>query len=151
MLLGFLWIGLQTHAGLALRGVGANAQLAPALGVNLVLYTSVGLGLASCFSALAGALLAQSQGYADVGMGVGMLVNGLASVIIGEALVGRRTLLRQVLAPVVGALAYYQLASLALSIGLEPSDLKIATGLFVLLTIGWPVLLGRGSAPGRAF
>jgi len=146
-----LWLGLRTHVGLALRGVGANAQLAPALGVNLVLYTSFGLGIASCFSALAGSLLAQLQGYADVGMGVGMLVNGLASVIIGEALVGRRTLMRQVLAPVVGAVAYYQLASLALSIGLEPSDLKIATGLFVLLTIGWPVLLGRKPVAGRAF
>ncbi len=151
VLVGALWWGLQTHAGLALRGVGANPSLAPALGVNVVLYTSAGLGLASCFSALAGALLAQQQGYGDVGMGVGMLVNGLASVIIGESITGRRTLLRQVLAPVVGSIAYYQLASLALSIGLEPSDLKIATGGFVLLTIGWPVLLGRKTPASRAF
>ncbi len=151
VLLGALWWGLQTDAGLGLRGVGANPQLAPALGVNLVVYTCAGLGLASCFSALAGALLAQQQGYADVGMGVGMLVNGLASVIIGEAVVGRRTLARQVLAPVVGAVTYYQLASLALSLGLAPSDLKIATGGFVLLTIGWPVLFGRKTTAGRAF
>lgn len=150
ILLAALWWGLQTDAGLGLRGIGANPQLAPALGVDLVLYTAVGLGLASCFSALAGALLAQAQGYADVGMGVGMLVNGLASVIIGEAIIGRRTLARQVLAPVVGALVYYQLSSLALSIGLDPSDLKLGTGVFVLLTIGWPVLLGRGPSAARA-
>jgi putative ABC transport system permease protein len=138
-----LWWLLQTHLGLGLRGIGANPQLAPALGVNLVLYTAGGLGLASAISGLAGALLAQSQGYADVGMGMGMLVNGLASVIIGEAITGRRTLLRQIAAPVVGAVVYYQLASLALALGLQPSDLKLVTGLFVLLTIGWPVLLGR--------
>ena len=138
-----LWWFLQTDMGLALRGIGANPQLTPALGVNLVLYTAGGLGLASGISGLAGALMAQSQGYADVGMGVGMLVNGLAAVIIGEAITGRRTLLRQIAAPVVGAVVYYQLASLALALGLHPSDLKLVTGVFVLLTIGWPVLIGR--------
>lgn len=138
-----LWWLLQTDAGLGLRGVGANPQLSPALGVNIVSYTAAGLGLASAISGLAGALMAQAQGYADVGMGVGMLVNGLASVIIGEAITGRRTLLRQISAPIVGAVVYYQLSSLALAIGLNPSDLKLVTGLFVLLTIGWPVLLGR--------
>jgi putative ABC transport system permease protein len=138
-----LWWLLQTDIGLGLRGIGANPQLAPALGVNLVLYTAGGLGLASAISGLAGALMAQSQGYADVGMGVGMLVNGLASVIIGEAITGRRTLFRQIAAPVVGAVVYYQLSSLVLALGLNPSDLKLITGLFVLLTIGWPALIGR--------
>lgn len=138
-----LWWLLQTDLGLGLRGIGANAHLAPALGVGLVSYTAGGLGLASGISGLAGALMAQSQGYADVGMGVGMLVNGLASVIIGEAITGRQTLLRQVSAPIVGALVYYQLSSLALALGLDPSDLKLVTGLFVLATIGWPYLVGK--------
>lgn len=138
-----LWWVLQTDLGLGLRGVGANPQLAPALGVNLVGYTACGLGLASAISGLGGALMAQAQGYADVGMGIGMLVNGLASVIIGEAIIGRRTLLRQLSAPVAGAVVYYQLSSLAMAMGLNPSDLKLVTGLFVLLTIGWPVLVGR--------
>lgn len=138
-----LWWLLQTDLGLGLRGIGANAHLAPALGVGLVSYTAGGLGLASGISGLAGALMAQSQGYADVGMGVGMLVNGLASVIIGEAITGRQTLLRQVSAPIVGAVVYYQLSSLALALGLDPSDLKLVTGLFVLATIGWPYLVGK--------
>jgi len=138
-----LWWLLQTNLGLGLRGMGANAHLAPALGVGLVSYTAGGLGLASAISGLAGALMAQMQGYADVGMGVGMLVNGLASVIIGEAITGRQTLLRQVSAPIVGAIVYYQLSSLALAMGLNPSNLKLVTGLFVLLTIGWPYLIGR--------
>ncbi|MEO6270515.1 MAG: ABC transporter permease [Lautropia sp.] len=140
-LLALLYWGLHTEVGLGLRGVGANSQLAPALGINVVTYTVAGLGLANGFTALAGALLVQNQGYADVGMGFGMLVNGLASVIIGEALTGRRTLLAQLGAPVIGAIVYYQLSSLALAIGLAPSDLKMATALFVLATIGWPLLM----------
>lgn len=143
LLIGLLWWGLQTHAGLALRGVGANVRLAPALGIHAVRYTVIGFGLANAITAGAGALVAQSQGYADVSMGFGMLVNGLASVIIGEAITGRRRLLAQLCAPVVGAIVYYQLGSLALSLGLAPSDLKFATGVFVLATIGWPVLTGR--------
>lgn len=142
-LLFFLWWLLQTDLGLGLRGIGANPHLAPALGVSLVAYTTGGLGLASSISGLAGALMAQLQGYADVGMGVGMLVNGLASVIIGEAITGRSSLLRQIAAPIVGAVVYYQLSSLALALGLNPSDLKLVTGLFVLATIGWPYLVGR--------
>lgn len=139
----FLWWLMQTDLGLGLRGIGANPQLAPALGVSLVAYTASGLGLASSISGLAGALMAQLQGYADVGMGIGMLVNGLAAVIIGEAITGRSTLLRQIAAAVVGALVYYLLSSLVLAMGLNPSDLKLVTGLFVLLTIGWPYLVGR--------
>lgn len=143
VLIVLLWWLLQTDVGLGLRGIGANPHLAPALGVSLVVYTAGGLGLASGISGLAGALMAQLQGYADVGMGVGMLVNGLASVIIGEAITGRSTLLRQIAAPVVGAIVYYLLSSLALALGLNPSDLKLVTGLFVLLTLGWPYLVGR--------
>lgn len=143
VLIGLLWWGLQTHAGLALRGVGANPALAPALGVDPVRYTVAGFGIANAITAGAGAFIAQSQGYADVSMGFGLLVNGLASVIIGEAIVGKRRLWVQLCAPVVGALVYYQLSSLALASGLAPSDLKFVTALFVLATIGWPVLAGR--------
>ena len=83
-----LWWMLHTEVGLALRGIGANAQLAPALGVNYLRYAVAGLGLANAITALAGALSAQLQGYGDVSMGFGLLVNGLASVILGEAIIG---------------------------------------------------------------
>ena len=144
-----LWWMLHTEVGLALRGIGANAQLAPALGVNYLRYAVAGLGLANAITALAGALSAQLQGYGDVSMGFGLLVNGLASVILGEAIIGRRTITTQLLAPVIGCLVYYQLTSLALSLGLAPSDLKLVTGLFVLGTIGW-TLAGRGRARALA-
>ncbi len=136
---------LMTQSGTAMRVIGINPELAPSLGINPWAYTVAGLGIASGLTALGGALIVQLQGYADVGMGTGILINGLASLVIGETLTGRRTVLRQLLAPVVGAVVYYQLLSLALSLGLQPSDLKIATAALVLVTLGLPFLRERGA------
>lgn len=147
MLLGLRWF-LATEAGAALRVVGINPDLAPSLGINLWTWTLVGLGLANGLSALGGALVVQLQGFADIGMGMGLLINGLASLVIGETVVGRQTITRQLLAPVVGAAIYYQFVSLGLSLGLQPSDLKLVTAVFVLLTLGLPALR-RGGAAGR--
>lgn len=138
---------LSTEAGAALRVVGVNPDLAPALGVNVWAWTIGGLALANGLTALGGALIVQQQGYADIGMGLGILINGLASLVIGETIVGRHTLTRQLAAPVLGAAVYYQLVSLGLSLGLHPSDLKLATAVFVLITLGLPGL--RGGAPAR--
>ncbi|QOF73997.1 ABC transporter permease [Aminobacter sp. SR38] len=136
---------LATQAGAALRVIGINPELAPSLGISIWTYTIVGLGVASGLTALGGALIVQLQGYADVGMGTGILINGLASLVIGETITGRQTVTRQLLAPVVGAMVYYQLVSLALSIGLQPSDLKVVTAGFVLVTLGLPMLRGRSA------
>jgi putative ABC transport system permease protein len=133
---GLLWF----LAGLSMRAVGANAALAPALAIDAWAYILAGLALANGFSAFAGALAVQLQGFADVHMGFGVLINGLAAVIIGETLVGKATLLRQVAAPLIGSILYYQLVSLGLSLGLKPADLKLATGLFVLATLALPAL-----------
>ncbi|HKU97459.1 MAG TPA: ABC transporter permease [Vineibacter sp.] len=133
----------RTEIGLSLRCVGANARLAPALGVNRRRYVVVGFGLANALAALGGALVVQTQGYADVTMGFGILVNGLAALIIGEAIVGRSSITRQVVAPVVGSVIYYQLVSLGLATGLNPSDLKFLTGAFVLVTLALPLITGR--------
>ena len=78
-------------SGLSLRAVGANAALAPALAINPWTYILAGLALANGLSALAGAVAVQLQGFADVHMGFGVLINGLAAVIIGETLVGRHS------------------------------------------------------------
>ncbi|MFD1252559.1 Branched-chain amino acid transport system / permease component [Devosia equisanguinis] len=142
LLLALRWF-LTTQAGAALRVVGVNPDLAPSLGINLWTYTIVGLALANAMTALGGALIVQLQGYADVGMGLGVLINGLASLVIGETIVGRHTVTRQLLAPVLGAAVYYQLVSLGLSIGLQPSDLKLATAIFVLVTLALPSATGK--------
>ncbi len=139
----------RSEPGLSLRCVGANARLSPALGISSRFYVMLGFGLANGLAALGGALLVQHQGYADVTMGFGVLVNGLAALIIGEAIVGRATIGRQLAAPVVGSIIYYQLVSLGLSTGLHPSDLKFLTGGFVLVTLALPLLTGRRrSEPG---
>lgn len=136
---------LRTRIGTAMRAVGASVPMARAQGVNVALYTIVGLGLANALAAIAGGLLAQNQGFADVNLGFGVLINGLAAVILGETLIGTRTVWRQVLAPVIGALVYYQVISAALAVGMRPSDLKFITGLFVLLTLAIPAVRAGGA------
>jgi putative ABC transport system permease protein len=143
-----LWF-FNTEAGMALRAVGASQTMARAQGISVTHYTLLGLGLSGALCAGAGALLAQNQAFADVGMGFGVLVNGLASVIVGEQLVGRSTLARQLLAPIIGAVVYFQIVSLALALGLQPSDLKLLTGLFVLAMLGMSFLAGRGAVLGN--
>jgi putative tryptophan/tyrosine transport system permease protein len=135
----------RTEIGLSLRCVGSNARLSPALGISTSFYVILGFGLANALAAFCGALVVQSQGYADVTMGFGVLVNALAALIIGEAIVGRARIEQQVAAPVVGSLIYYQLVSLALATGFHPSDLKFLTATFVLATLAIPLITGRSS------
>lgn len=140
----------RTEKGTAMRAVGANPDMAEAQGINVWMATICGVGMASAFSAVGGALMVQSQGFADVNMGLGILINGLASLMIGEALVGKQTVFRQLLAPFIGAIVYYQLVSLCLAAGMPPPDLKLATGLFVLAMLALPSLRrNRGPAPAR--
>jgi len=137
---------LKTEIGMSMRAIGANVTMAGAQGIDTWTYTVVGLGLANALNAFGGAIIVQNQGYADVSMGFGVLIQALASLIIGESLVGRRTVLRQVLAPVVGAVVYFQIISLGLALGLNPSDLRLVTGIFIIITLGLPALRGRPAA-----
>ncbi|MBF5006772.1 ABC transporter permease [Diaphorobacter caeni] len=142
----------KTEKGTAMRAVGANPDMSEAQGINVWTATIIGIGIAGGFSAMAGALMVQSQGFGDINMGLGVLINGLAALMIGEAIIGNQTVFRQLLAPIVGALIYYQLISLCLAANMPPPDLKLATGLFVLFMLGLPSLRGgrkSGSAPGR--
>lgn len=140
----------RTEKGTALRAVGANPDMAEAQGINVWVATIGGVGLASAFSATSGALMVQSQGFADVNMGLGILINGLAALMIGEAITGKQTVLRQLAAPFVGAIVYYQLVSVCLAAGMPPPDLKLATGLFVLTMLALPALRqGRAGRPAR--
>jgi putative ABC transport system permease protein len=133
---------LHTEYGLALRATGDNEQMIRSLGVNTDTATVLGLGLSNALVALSGALIAQDQGFADVGMGIGMIVAGLASIIIGEAMIKPRTVFRLTLAAVVGSVLYRLIISLGLRLGLAPTDLKMATGIMVILALGIPSLRG---------
>jgi putative ABC transport system permease protein len=147
VLAGLFWF-LRTEAGLSLRAVGSNPELAPALAIHPWAWVIAGLGLGNALAGLAGAVVVQMQGFADVQMGFGVLITGLAALIIGETLIGRASVARQLIAPVLGAVVYYQLVSLGLAAGLKPADLKLATGLFVLVTLALPALR-QGTAHER--
>jgi putative ABC transport system permease protein len=131
---------LHTQLGFAMRATGDNEQMIRTLGVNTDNMTVLGLGISNAFVALSGSLVAQDQGFSDVGMGIGMIVAGLASIIIGEALIGKKTVQRMTLAAVVGSIIYKLIISAGLRMGLAPTDLKMATGAMVILALGIPAL-----------
>jgi len=131
----------RTELGTAMRATGDNPQMIRALGVNVESHVTLGLALSNGLVALAGSLLAQYQGFADVQMGIGMLVWGLASVIIGEALIGHSRLGLLLLGAVMGSVLFRLLVAIALRWGLNPNDLKLITALFVLAALVAPTWL----------
>ena len=128
----------RTNLGTAMRATGDNPQMIRALGVDTNWILTLGLALSNGLIALSGALLAQYQGFADVQMGIGMVVWGLASVIIGEALVGHATLGLLIAGAVMGSVLFRLLVAVALRWGLDPNDLKIVTAVFVFLALVGP-------------
>jgi len=133
----------RTDLGMAMRATGDNVQMIRALGVNDENMIVFGLAISNGFVALSGALLAQYQGFADVGMGIGMVVWGLASVIIGEALVGTNQVGLTIVGAVMGSVLFRLLVAVALRWGLSPNDLKLITALFVFCALIVPQLLRK--------
>jgi putative tryptophan/tyrosine transport system permease protein len=137
-----LYAFCRTHLGTAMRATGNNPQMIRALGVDVGNMTIFGLALSNGLIALAGALLAQYQGFADVQMGIGMVVWGLASVIIGEALVATPQLGLVIVGAVMGSVLFRLLIAIALRAGLNPNDLKLITAAFVFVALILPNFLG---------
>jgi putative ABC transport system permease protein len=133
----------RTHLGTAMRATGDNPQMIRALGVDVGAMMILGLAVSNGLIAVSGALLAQYQGFADVQMGIGMLVWGLASVIIGEALVGVRSLGLSIVGTIMGSVLFRLLVAMALRWGLDPNDLKLITAVFVFGALVLPSLLGK--------
>jgi putative ABC transport system permease protein len=138
-----LYLFFRTNLGTAMRATGDNDQMIRALGVSNGNMILMGLALSNGLIALSGALLAQYQGFADVQMGIGMVVWGLASVIIGEALVGTRQLGFAITGAVMGSVLFRLLVAIALRWGLNPNDLKLITAGFVFLALILPGLLDK--------
>ncbi len=133
-----LFAFFRTHLGLAMRATGDNDQMVRALGASDSIMLTAGLALSNALVATAGALLAQYQGFADVQMGIGMLVWGLASVIIGEALVGTSRFGYVLAGAVFGSVLFRLLVAVALRWGLDPNDLKLITAVFVFAALVLP-------------
>lgn len=133
----------RTNLGLAMRATGDNDQMIRALGVEVGWMMTFGLALSNALVALAGALLVQYQGFADVQMGIGMVVWGFASVIIGESLVGSRQIGLLLVGAVMGSILFRLLVAIALRWGLNPNDLKLVTALFVFGALVLPDAVAR--------
>lgn len=131
----------RTDLGTAMRATGDNDQMMRALAVNTENMTILGMAISNALVAASGALLAQYQGFADVQMGIGMIVWGLASVIIGQALVGPESLGFTIVGTVMGSVLFRLIIALALRWGLDPNDLKLVTAVFVFLALVLPGIL----------
>jgi putative tryptophan/tyrosine transport system permease protein len=138
-----LYLFLRTNIGTAMRAVGDNPQMIRALGVDTDLMIMLGIALANGCVALSGALLAQYQGFADVQMGIGMLVWGIASLIIGDNLIGARSPGLTIVGTIMGSLLFRLLISIALQWGMNPNHLKLLSAAMVLFIIVVPKFLGR--------
>ena len=138
-----LYAFFKTNLGTAMQAAGDNPQMIRALGVNVDNMIVLGLALSNGLIAASGALLAQYQGFADVQMGIGMVVWGLASIIIGEALVGVRQLGFIITGAIMGSVLFRLLVAIALRGGLDPNDLKLVTAAFVFAALILPGALHR--------
>ncbi len=138
-----LYVFFRTNLGTAMRATGDNDQMIRALGANVENIIILGLALSNGLIAVSGSLLAQYQGFADVQMGIGVIVWGLASVIIGEALVGSRLVGMIIIGAVMGSVLFRLLVAIALRMGLNPSDLKLITAVFVFIALMLPSLINK--------
>jgi putative ABC transport system permease protein len=137
--------------GLAVRAVGINPKVSSSYGINVGIMKIVALSISNGIVAFAGSLFAQSQGFADISMGTGTIIVGLASVIIGEALVNPERVWVSLLTCAVGSILYRIAIAFALNahdIGLEASDLNMITALLVALTMIFTKLRKKSGARG---
>ena len=139
-LIALLYWFFGTELGCSLRATGANRNMARAQGINTSVNTVLGLMLSNGIVALAGALLAQFQGFADVSMGRGAIVIGLAAVIIGEVVFSKifQNFGLKLLAVSIGAILYYIVIQIVLWLGLNTNDLKLLTAAVVAVFLATP-------------
>ena len=129
---------LSTDLGLSIQATGNNEQMIRSFGVNTDGTKILTLSLSNGLVALCGALVAQYQGFADISMGIGLILIGLASVILGQAIFGQRFIWLASLAVVLGAIIYRLIIFFALQAGLNPNDMKLVTAVLVVAALLLP-------------
>lgn len=145
VIIALLYMFLQTRIGFVFRATGDNEDMVRAAGVSGDTMKLLGLALSNGLVGLAGGMLAQNQAFADINSGTGMMVIGLASVILGEVVFGMSTLLRRLIAASLGAILYRIIISQALYIGMESSDLKLVSAIIVAMALYLGLLGERGA------
>ncbi len=131
---------LKTEIGFALRATGNNPNMARALGVNTDAMKMLGLSISNGLVSLSGGIVAQYQGFADIGMGVGTIVAGLASVIIGEMIIGEKGVGIATFSALLGSFIYRLSIGIALRLGFAATDLKLLTTILVIIALSMPQL-----------
>ena len=140
LIAGLMILFLKTRLGLSIRATGDNPDMVRASSINTAFTVTVGLCIANALTALSGALLAQYQKSADINLGTGMVIIGLASLIIGEALLPKGKLWVKVLGAILGSVVYRFIIAMALRIDLPTECLKLISAVIVALAIGLPAL-----------
>lgn len=138
-----LFLFLKTKLGFVLRATGDNDHMVRALGVNTDFTILLGLAVSNGLVALSGAIIAQDQTFVDISMGTGMVVIGLASVIVGEVVFGTKTLHRRLAAVILGAILYRLVIAMAFEMGLPPQDLKLISAVIVALALSMSTISDR--------
>ena len=135
-----LTLFLKTRLGLSIRATGDNPDMVRASSINTGFTVTIGLMLSNSLTALSGAVLAQYQKTADINLGTGMVIIGLASLIIGETLMPKGKLWRKALGAILGAILYRFIIALALRMDLPSECLKLISATIVALAIGLPAI-----------
>ena len=138
-----LGLFLKTRLGLAIRATGDNAAMVRASSINPAFTITVGLCISGALTALSGGLLAQYQKSSDINVGTGMVTIALASLIIGETLVGKRTMVRRVLGVVFGSCLYRLIVAVALRLNVPAAAMKLVSGLIVAVAISMPAIRAK--------
>lgn len=139
----FLYFFFGTEIGYGLRATGSNPQMIRAQGVNTNTSKIAVIMLSNGLVAVSGALLAQSQKFAEITMGTGCIVIGLASVIIGEVLFGTRSFKNYLISIILGSIVYRMVISIVLELGMNPNDLKLLTALIIALALSLPLIKNK--------
>ncbi len=133
-----------TQFGSSLRATGNNEDMIRALGVNIKFTKVVALMLSNGLIAVSGSLVAQSQKYADIGMGTGAIVIALASIVIGEVLLGKlKSFASKLAAVVIGCMVYMAIRAFVLWVGLDTNDMKLISAVIVAAALATPVVLAK--------
>lgn len=151
LIIGFVLFGFfKTNLGLMLRATGDNEVMVRSSSINVDRMKFIGMALSNGIVALSGALLAQYQNFADITSGTGMMVLGLAGIIIGEAILRKRTIGFGIASAIIGACIYRLLYQFALQFGIPATDMNLMSAILVAITISLPYLKRKGVKHVRA-
>ena len=139
----FIYWFFGTELGMCIRATGYNTQMVRAQGANTDTMIIIGLFISNALIGLCGAVVAQNNGFADVGMGIGTIIIGLASVIIGEVILGVDSFSASLAAVILGSVIYRVVIAVVLYMGMPPNDLKLFTAIIVVLALAAPMIKGK--------